>query len=134
MKEEIFQALLSSARHAKENAYAPYSGFRVGAALLSSSGKIYAGCNVENASFPVGLCAERCAVGVAVSSGERSFSAILIVSDADEPCPPCGMCRQVLSEFGSEIEVILLSKNGVRRDYKLKELLPDAFGHRFFSH
>src|SRR4051812_17741324 len=82
-----------------DRAYAPYSKFKVGAALLSSDGSIAEGCNVENAAFPSGICAERAAVSCAVSRGNQSFTAIVIATEADEPTPPCGMCRQVLEEF-----------------------------------
>lgn len=121
------ERLLAAARLAMQRAYAPYSGFRVGAALLCTDGSIFAGCNIENASYPVGLCAERAALAAAVSAGKREFAAILIVSDAEQPCPPCGMCRQALVEFAPELIVVLVTRDGAENAYKLHDLIPNAF-------
>jgi cytidine deaminase len=130
-KKKISQAdLIIVAREAKQKAYAPYSKFKVGAALLSKSGTIYTGCNVENASYGLTCCAERNAVFEAVGRGERSFRAIAIVSDSPEPTAPCGACRQVLNEFAPEMKVIMAGTKGQVKMQKLKELLPDSFGSK----
>ena len=112
---------------AMERAYAPYSNFRVGAALLSSDGSVAEGCNVENASFPAGMCAERSAVSAAVARGNRSFEAIAIATEAQEPTPPCGMCRQVLEEFSPSLVVMSFTRDGREARWTLDELLPRAF-------
>lgn len=125
-------ALISKAIEIRNDAYCPYSGYGVGAALLTSSGKIFAGCNVENASYSMTMCAERSAVFSAVSAGERDFSAIAIVGGLGENldyCPPCGACRQVLSEFcdAKEFKIILARTAEDYRAYTLEELLPLGF-------
>ncbi|NLJ59717.1 MAG: cytidine deaminase [Firmicutes bacterium] len=120
--------LIAHAKDAREHAYAPYSRFKVGAALQGRSGKVYTGCNVENASYPAGICAERCAVGKAVSEGEREFSAIAVVGDSEGPCAPCGICRQVLLEFNPAMRVIMTNLEGDTRILAVSELLPGAFG------
>jgi len=112
---------------AMERAYAPYSNFRVGAALLATDGSIVEGCNVENAAYPAGICAERSAVGAAVARGNRGFDAIVIATEADEPTPPCGMCRQVLEEFSPRMLVIAVTRSGREATWTLEELLPQAF-------
>lgn len=120
--------LVELANNAKENAYAPYSGFRVGAALISANGKVFTGCNIENASFGATVCAERTAVFKAVSEGENKIDAIAIISDSKEIVFPCGICRQVLAEFGSGNMKVICA--GVDQNYKvycLNELLPNAF-------
>lgn len=121
------EALLDRARTAMRAAYAPYSGFPVGAALESEDGRVFVGCNVENASYPVGVCAERAALGSAVVSGARVFRRIAVATGGDRPASPCGMCRQALSEFGTDLEVISVSDAGRRRSWTLEELLPSAF-------
>ena len=118
--------LLAKAKEAMNNAYAPYSKFHVGCALLAASGKIYCGCNVENASYGATLCAERVAITKAVSEGERQFISIAVVSSGGDFTYPCGVCRQVLSEFGLALRVIL-EKGDVVRVYTLADLLPHAF-------
>lgn len=120
------EKLIEEALRAKENAYAPYSKFKVGAALLTLSGNIYRGANVENASYGLTVCAERIAIFNAVVSGERNFLAIAVVSNAD-PIPPCGACLQVLNEFSPQMTIILRGKRGKVEKYKLKELLPKGF-------
>lgn len=126
-----YTELIKMAQKAQKMAYSPYSGFSVGAALLGKSGKIYTGCNVENASYGASNCAERTAFFKAASEGEREFLAIAIVGgEKGEICAPCGICRQVMAEFGkpSEFEVILGKKDGEYHIYKLEELLPLSFG------
>lgn len=118
--------LYRMAADVKNNAYAPYSGFRVGAALLAQSGKVYTGVNVENASFGATLCAERGAVAKAVSEGERKFQALAIASSLGEAMP-CGICRQVLMEFTPELRVITGKDEEHLEVYSLSELLPGAF-------
>ena len=118
-------ALINAAKEARENAYAPYSKYKVGAALLAKSGKIYTGCNFENASFGAGTCAERVALGAALAAGERDFVAVACVAEGS--VTPCGICRQALAEFG-DITVYCADASGADiREYKLSELLPHAF-------
>ena len=112
---------------AMEQAYAPYSGFRVGAALLGTNGSIAEGCNVENASYPAGICAERAAVAAAVARGVRTFASIVIYTEAEVPTPPCGMCRQVLVEFAPQLEVVSITSGGAQAQWSMSDLLPAAF-------
>ena len=111
-------------------AYAPYSQFRVGAALQCADGTVFAGCNVENSSFPAGICAERAALGAAVAAGHQAFTAIVIVTEADAPTPPCGMCRQALVEFAPALTVTSYGALGAVATWSLADLLPSPFtGH-----
>jgi cytidine deaminase len=110
-----------------ERAYAPYSNFKVGAAILATDGSVTEGCNVENAAFPSGICAERAALSCGVARGNQSFEAILIATEAEEPTPPCGMCRQVLEEFSPHMLVISVTRDGRQARWTLDELLPKAF-------
>lgn len=119
--------LTARARAAMANAYAPYSRFPVGAALLTPDGAIIAGCNVENASYPAGVCAERAAIGAAVAAGHRRFTAVVIASSSPTPTPPCGMCRQVLAEFGLDLAVVSVTASGATARWTLAELLPHPF-------
>ncbi len=119
--------LLAAAREVKERAYAPYSGFHVGAAVLAG-GRAFAAPNVENAAYPLSVCAERNAVAAAVAAGERSIEAVAVVSDNEEPTPPCGGCRQVLSEFGPEMLIVSEGSGRQRAEWRLSEVLPHAFG------
>ena len=119
--------LAARARVARERAYAPYSRFLVGAALEADDGRVFAGCNVENASYPVGTCAERVALGHAVVSGARAFSRIAIVASGAKPAPPCGMCRQALAEFGLDLEVMSIGMNGESVTWRMRDLLPANF-------
>jgi cytidine deaminase len=115
---------------AMERAYAPYSAFQVGAALLGTDGSITEACNVENAAFPAGTCAERAALASAVARGVRTFRVIVIATSADAPTPPCGMCRQALIEFSPELQVVSITRNGKETRWRLSELLPHAFSPR----
>lgn len=122
--------LIDFALKAMENAYAPYSGFKVGAALISSRGKLYTGCNIENISYGASVCAERTAIFKAVSEGETSFLKLAVVSSSGEITFPCGICRQVLNEFMPEGEIIL-SGGGNMEIYKVSELMPHSFNNKF---
>jgi cytidine deaminase len=119
------QELIAKAMEAREKAYEPYSNFAVGAALLGKSGRVYTGCNVENASYGLSICAERTAIFKAISEGEREFEAIAVVTE--KGVTPCGACRQVLMEFGEDIQVIVADEAGEFRIFALQELLPEAF-------
>jgi cytidine deaminase len=123
----LTDSLISAARSVQARAYAPYSRFRVGAALESSDGTVFLGCNVENASYGLTICAERSAVFAAVSAGATRFRRAVVVSDVDPPAAPCGACRQVLAEFGLDLPIDGVgSKSTVR--WRLADLLPAAFG------
>ena len=125
--ERTVTLLRERAFAAMDRAYAPYSNFKVGAALLSSDGSITEGCNVENAAYPAGMCAERGAVSAAVARGNRGFEAIVIATEADDPTPPCGICRQVLEEFAPHLVVMAFTRAGREGRWTLDELLPRAF-------
>lgn len=124
-----YDDLIDAARDVRERAYVPYSGFRVGAALLGESGRVYAGCNVENVSYGLSSCAERNAIFRAVGDGEQRFSAVVVVTGAATPTPPCGACRQVLSEFaaGGDMDVVMATTGGARKEMRLSALLPESF-------
>ena len=126
--------LIRLAYEAQKRSYSPYSGFQTGAALETAGGKVYQGCNIENAAYSPTNCAERTAIFKAVSEGCRGFLAISIASDAQQPTAPCGVCRQVLAEFCSPDFVVLMSDRDGRYDKKtLGDLLPEAFGSSFLS-
>lgn len=118
--------LLALAEAARERAYAPYSGYRVGAALEAADGRLFAGCNVENASYSVTCCAERSALFAAVSAGARSFRRIVVTAGGRAPYP-CGACRQALAEFAPDLEVIVVTDDGERHEFTLDRLLPHPF-------
>ena len=124
-------ALLAAAAAAMERAYAPYSAFRVGAALLGADGSVHPGCNVENASYAASICDERGALLGAVARGVRQFEALALVTAADEPTPPCGQCRQVLVEFAPDLEITSRTLGGAQRSWRLSELLPHPFTPSF---
>jgi cytidine deaminase len=122
-----WDSLRDRAFSAMERAYAPYSGFRVGVALLGVDGLVADGCNVENAAYPAGICAERGAVAAAVVQGCRRFAALVIATEASTPTPPCGMCRQVLMEFAPEMPVLSVTRTGAQATWSMADLLPEAF-------
>lgn len=126
MKRADSARLLAAARTAARNSYSPYSGFRVGAAVITARGRIYAGANVENASFGLTICAERVAVFKAVTAGDRAIRAVAVWTDTDEPTPPCGACLQVIHEFNPTATVILAGR-ATTRTLRLRELLPAGF-------
>ena len=118
--------LVRRAREVMKNAYAPYSKFHVGAAIEADDGTIHVGCNVENASYGLTICAERMAVGAAVAAGKRSLKRVAVATAVEPPATPCGACRQLLAEFGLDLEIIAAGLSSERR-WKLRELLPEAF-------
>ncbi len=122
--------LIEAARQARERAFAPYSGFRVGAALEAADGRVVAGCNVESASYGLTICAERVALVKAVSDGITSFRRVAVVTDADDLTPPCGACRQLLWEFAPDAEVVLANLRGKVAVYRVADLLPHGFDAR----
>ena len=119
--------LIEHARQAQQHAKALYSHFKVGAALLSKSGRVYTGCNIESSSYGLTLCAERVALFKALSEGEEQFEALAITSSGEGFCPPCGACRQVLWDFANGLRIILADQKGTEREFALAELLPLAF-------
>ncbi|WP_027963342.1 cytidine deaminase [Halalkalibacillus halophilus] len=122
------EQLIESAKQMLDHAYVPYSKFPVGAALITDEGKVYQGCNIENAAYPVTCCAERTAIFKAVSEGERNFKALAVIANTDRPVPPCGACRQVMSEFFSpEMKVYITSKDLEVKEVTVQELLPFSF-------
>ncbi len=133
MSADVHHRLLELAREARRNAHAPFSHFPVGAALETVSGRIITGCNVENATYGLTICAERVALVKAVSEGERGFVRIAIVADAAQPTPPCGACRQLLWEFGGDLEIILGNLTDLTAVHRLKDLLPFPFDARFLK-
>ena len=131
--EQTWAELFRQAFAARERAHVPYSRFAVGAAALFADGSVVVGCNVENSSYGLTICAERNALARAVVEGRKGLRAIAVVADTREPCPPCGMCRQVMAEFaGPELEVRSRTPGGAEQRYALGELLPHAFGAGFF--
>jgi len=123
----VTDPLVTAARAAQQQAYAPYSRFRVGAALEADDGRVFVGCNVENASYGLTICAERAAVCAAVSAGARRLRRAVVATDIDPPAAPCGACRQVMSEFGADLSVTAVGP-GQSVSWTMRELLPAAFG------
>lgn len=121
-----FEPLIQQALSVRAQAYAPYSRFAVGAALLGRSGRVFIGCNVENLSYGLTICAERGAISAAVAAGEREFVALVIAAESKTPVTPCGACRQVMAEFCTELDVCSVTVSGERHEAKLSELLPRA--------
>lgn len=122
-----YESLLHAARAARKHAYAPYSRYAVGAAVLGDNGKLYAGANVENASYGLSICAERNAIAAAVADGVRALQEVVVVTESSPPAAPCGMCRQVIAEFARSVPIILVNEQGERHDTNIEELLPRAF-------
>jgi cytidine deaminase len=120
-------SLIAAALAAREHAFAPYSKFKVGAAIEDSDGQIHTGCNVENATYGLTVCAERVAVFKAISEGVRKFRRVAVAADTDVLTPPCGACRQILWEFCGDVDIILVNPRGKTETYRLKELFPKPF-------
>lgn len=125
--------LIEAARAVRENAYAPFSEFRVGAALETDDGEIISGCNVESASYGLTVCAERVAIWKAISQGRRKIVKIAVVADTEELTPPCGVCRQIIWEFGGDIPVVFANLNGKIETVQMRDLLPRAFDTKFLK-
>ncbi len=123
--------LFDAALQAREHAHAPFSGFRVGAAIEDEAGRIYAGCNIENATYSLTVCAERVAVFKAISEGSRKFKRVAIAADTNTLTPPCGACRQILWEFCGDVEITLLNLHGGMETFRLKDLFPRPFDASF---
>ncbi|MCA0354841.1 MAG: cytidine deaminase [Chloroflexi bacterium] len=129
-----YQALLANAKTARERAYTPYSRFKVGAAVLTASGRIFHGCNIENAAYPVCLCAERSALAAAWSAGETEFIALAVVADTPGPVAPCGMCRQFMFELAPDLPVLLANLAEQTQHTTPRELLPGGFSPESLNH
>ena len=127
------EELVTAAKDARQNSYAPYSEFRVGAAIETDDGEIYTGCNVESASYGLTVCAERVAIWKAISEGKHHIKNIAVVCDTKELTPPCGVCRQIIWEFGGNVPVTLANLNGGRETVEMKDLLPRAFDTKFLK-
>jgi cytidine deaminase len=131
--EEKVKELVEAAREVREKAYAPFSNFRVGAALETGSGEVFTGCNVENASYGLTMCAERVAIFKAISEGEKDFARIAVIADTKELTPPCGACRQIIWEFCGDIPVTMANLQGATETLQMSELLPRAFDTKFLK-
>ena len=127
------EALVRAATTAREFAVAPFSGFKVGAALLTATGRVFGGCNVENASYGLTVCAERVALLKALSEGERAFVAIAVVADTESPTPPCGPCRQLLWEYCGDIPVVMANLSRIAATHQMRDLLPLPFDARLLT-
>jgi cytidine deaminase len=125
--------LVERARQARLHAVADYSHFKVGAAIETTAGAIISGCNIENATYGLTVCAERVAIFKAVSEGHREFKRIAVVADTGEPTPPCGACRQIIWEFAGDVEVVLANLEAVKAQYRMRDLLPRPFDNRFLK-
>jgi cytidine deaminase len=133
MIKNDLEKLIESAKNVREKAYAPFSEFKVGAAVETKAGKIYTGCNVESASYGLTVCAERVAIWKAVSEGEKEFTTIAVVADTEELTPPCGVCRQIIWEFCGDVPVTFSNLKGKVETVQMKELLPRAFDTKFLK-
>jgi cytidine deaminase len=125
--------LIEAARNVRENAYAPFSEFKVGSAIVTDDGDIVTGCNVESASYGLTVCAERVAIWKAISQGKRKIRRIAVVADTEELTPPCGVCRQIIWEFGGDIPVVFANLNGKVETVQMRDLLPRAFDTKFLK-
>jgi len=125
--------LVAKAVAAQKESFSPYSNFRVGAALQAEDGQIYTGCNIECSSYGLTICAERVALYKAISEGNRSFRRIVVITDSEDFCPPCGACRQVLWDFAKSLEIILVNKSGKQKTHKIGDLYPEAFDSEFLD-
>lgn len=134
LDQESRERLVLAARDAMRLSYSPYSHYPVGAALLLADGRVMQAANIENAAYPVSLCAERAAVAAALAAGSREFRAIAVASRGDPPAPPCGACRQVLSEFNPGLPVLVAGESGAATLYNLQDLLPWSFGPKHLAH
>jgi cytidine deaminase len=133
IRDSKVDALIAAARAVREHAHADYSGFKVGAALETADGTIVTGCNIENATYGLTVCAERVAMFKALSEGHREFRRMAVVAPPDAPTPPCGACRQVLWEFAGDLEVVLANLNGETGRHRMRELLPQPFDKRLLE-
>ena len=131
--EESEKELIEKATKVREKAYAPFSNFKVGAAVRTKSGKVFTGCNVESASYGLTVCAERVAIWKAVSEGEKEFTHVAVVADTKELTPPCGVCRQIIWEFCGDIPISFANLEGKTETLQMKELLPRAFDTKFLT-
>lgn len=131
--EHSEQELIDAAAEVREHAYAPFSNFRVGSAVETEDGEIYTGCNVESASYGLTVCGERVAIWKAVSEGKKKFKQIAVVVDTEELTPPCGVCRQIIWEFGGDIPVIMANLHGKSETVQMRDLLPRAFDSKFLK-
>jgi cytidine deaminase len=128
------ESQVQSAMDVMQRAYAPYSHFRVGATLVTADGSQFHGCNVENSSYPAGICAERSALSAAVAAGHRRFSLLVVATEATDPTPPCGICRQALVEFEPTLQIVSATVDGARMSWRLSELLPMPFTPASLAH
>ncbi len=133
MSEDNFQSLIETAQKARLQSVAPFSGFLVGAAVKTDSGKVYTGCNVESASYGLTVCAERVAIWKALSEGERNFTELAVVADTETLTPPCGTCRQIIWEFARNATIVFANLEGQSEVFHMAELLPRAFDARFLQ-
>ena len=132
MSEDL-QPLIETAKEARLQSVAPFSDFKVGAAVRTDSGKVYTGCNVESASYGLTVCAERVAIWKALSEGERHFTELAVVADTDTLTPPCGTCRQIIWEFARDAKIVFANLDGRNQVFNIRQLLPDAFDARFLK-
>ena len=133
MNDENLKNLIEAAGNVREKAFAPYSNFRVGAAVQTRNGKVYTGCNIENASYGLTMCAERVAIFKAISEGEKEFTSLAVVADTEDLTPPCGSCRQIIWEFCGDVPVTLSNLQGKTETVPMSELLPRAFDTKFLK-